>query len=440
MNRHRFLIALGVALAVTMAASAFFARNAARDGSLLAWLLAFLPYFAAIFAAKSVENFGRAALGFAILLRVVALFAPEDDDVYRYLWEGKIQRAGYNPYVVAPQSAQLAPLRDEIWKKINHPDVPTIYPPLAQLVFRGVAATKYDPLTLKLLLAALDIATCWLLLQLFAPKNLWRALIYAWNPLVVVEFAGHGHIVGMAVFFFVLMLWLARDPANAGREPWAGVAAAASAASHLLVLPLIWVILLRKNWRMGVIFAVTLLILAAPFAEAGAKLLGGATHFAGRWRFNDSIFGLLVKIFGETSPKLVGENVWATHFYAKIVSVLVVGAVFLLAWRRKFEWSRACGWVFGAMILMSPTVHAWYVTPLVAVLCWWPSRAWLLFTATVTASYVTKVVSLETAVWLEFPVARAMVYAPFFAALAVDALTLWRNSDTLNEVADEKFL
>src|SRR4051812_46014416 len=112
-----------------------------------------------------------------IALRLVALPLEPGDDFWRYQWEGKIQQAGFNPYVNAPDDPQLERVRAEFpaWHKINHRDFRAIYPPGAELLFAGLSAISDSPLLYKVLFAAADLAAIGVLLRLFrgahAPKR-----------------------------------------------------------------------------------------------------------------------------------------------------------------------------------------------------------------------------------------------------------------------------
>ena len=78
------------------------------------------------------------------------------DDLYRYLWDGRVQLHGVHPYAHAPEDQALAGLRDEHWERVNHPEVKTIYPPLAQGTFLVLAAVGAGPLGVKLTMGLLD--------------------------------------------------------------------------------------------------------------------------------------------------------------------------------------------------------------------------------------------------------------------------------------------
>src|SRR4029079_5662933 len=135
------------------------------------------------------------------------------DDFWRYQWEGRIQHAGFNPYVYAPDDPKLEPVRAEFpeWHKINHRDFRAIYPPGAELLFAGLSRISDGPLPYKLLFACADLGTIAVLLLLLRGTSRFAdAAWYAWNPLVVYSFAGAAHFDSLmilpmlaGIFFFV---------------------------------------------------------------------------------------------------------------------------------------------------------------------------------------------------------------------------------------------
>src|SRR6266704_6843078 len=126
--------------------------------------------------------------GVAIILRVVALPLVPSDELFRYQWEGKIQRAGFNPYLIAPADSKLDDLRHDFPQaaKINHPELRAVDPPGAELLFKFLSGITDRPLFYKILFALADLAVAALLLRLIGGDDRYRgAAWYAWNPLVV---------------------------------------------------------------------------------------------------------------------------------------------------------------------------------------------------------------------------------------------------------------
>ncbi|MEM6437750.1 MAG: glycosyltransferase family 2 protein, partial [Cyanobacteria bacterium P01_D01_bin.115] len=126
----------------------------------------------------------------AIAPRLILLAMAPGDDVWRYLWEGHIQNLGFNPYLLAPSAEILVPFRLPFWDQINHLDHAAIYPPVAQLGFRLLAAIRPSVLLFKLSFVAADLGICYLLSRRFGDR---ATLLYAWNPLVIYSFAGGAH-------------------------------------------------------------------------------------------------------------------------------------------------------------------------------------------------------------------------------------------------------
>ncbi|HEY2802213.1 MAG TPA: hypothetical protein VGI85_16620, partial [Chthoniobacterales bacterium] len=148
--------------------------------------------------------------GVAILLRLVALPLEPGDDIWRYQWEGKVQNAGFNPYVLAPNDDKLVPVRalDPDWNRINHRDYSAIYPPGAELIFAGLNRAAAGTLVYKLLFATADLGAIAVLLRLIGgPGRYVDAIWYAWNPLVVYSFAGAAHFDSLMILPMLVGIW-----------------------------------------------------------------------------------------------------------------------------------------------------------------------------------------------------------------------------------------
>jgi hypothetical protein len=210
------------------------------------------------------------------LLRIGALVMPPylSDDIYRYVWDGRVQAAGINPYRFVPNSAELKSLRDgEIFPKMNRSGYArTIYPPVAQGIFFVATRLSESVTWMKMVMLGFETMAVWLLVRLLLMTGLpaERVLIYAWNPLTVWEFAGSGHIDAAAIAFLVLALW-------ARRRSWPALTGIALACATLIKLypALIFPALYRRwDWKMPAAFAATVLFGYLPFAEVGRGVLG----------------------------------------------------------------------------------------------------------------------------------------------------------------------
>lgn len=388
-------------------------------------LLAFVPYFVAVWLAPRLDwhRVRGLIVAVAVLARIALVPLPLvlSEDAYYYLWEGKVQAAGFNPYQLAPGAPELAHLRDATWEKLHHREVLSVYPPLLLLVFRFGAAVSSSPDIFKLIFAAFDLATVWLIVQLLRARgqNESLALIWAWNPLVILEFAGNAHEMSMAIFFFVAGLWLIERR----RHPAAAVAFALAMHSHLMAVPVVLIALATarvRSVRAWLAFIVVLLLSFLPFASAGRDLPLGLLDLAGRWRFNDSIFALLVRWFDNNASRQVFGWIWVLHERPKRIAVVLLAGTFAWALLRRYSPTRAALTVTGALLLLSPVVHPWYVTWMVALACFEFRLSWLAFSAFVLVSYVAKLTELQTGVWVDSAFVRWIEYAPFFALLAYE--------------------
>ncbi|MER2266156.1 glycosyltransferase 87 family protein [Methylobacterium oxalidis] len=272
------LAALGLA-ALALVAAGMPALLRFGDDAFLA--LALAGAVAAALAARLPIADARPALililGFGLAMRLVALPSPPilSTDIFRYVWDGRVQAAGINPYRYVPADPALAPLRDAlIFPFINRADYAhTIYPPVAQLFFLLVTRVSESPLAIKLGLVLCEggtvLALLGLLRRLGLPAS--RVAAYAWHPLPVWEIAGQGHVDGLMVALMMIGIWLAlaRDKPAAGAVLVALGGLAKPFA--LLALPPLW-----RPWRWGMVAAViaTILLAYLPYLSVGAGLLG----------------------------------------------------------------------------------------------------------------------------------------------------------------------
>ncbi|MEZ4460757.1 MAG: hypothetical protein R3E66_13715 [bacterium] len=195
-----FLLALGCA-ALPFAPS---------DGAILAVYAAlFVPY---AWVCARANHVPIAWIWGAAILARMALIGHDpllSDDLYRYVWEGRVWLAGFNPFVHPPEATALAAVRDaEIWPHINHPEIPTIYPPVAQGLFAFNAWLGGGMTALRALLVAVELGCFFAAARVLKLTKATLALVLL-NPLVIVEAAWSGHIDGVAVALLVLgcALW-----------------------------------------------------------------------------------------------------------------------------------------------------------------------------------------------------------------------------------------
>ena len=407
-------IGLGIVAAVML-------QRLDRDSTfpfyLFLYLAMSLPWLAGSYVAVR-EKSSRASdtalvLGVAAILRAFFLLTDPvlSDDVFRYVWDGRVQHAGINPYLYAPDDPNLAPLRDElpeIYADINNKDIPTIYPPLMQLLFYAATSVSSSLLWMKAFFTLFDFALIFALARLLTARGLspLRALVYAWSPLPLVEIAGSGHNDVAAVFFLVTALWAFEKR----RESGSMVLATASGLAKLggfALLPF-FARFLKPRTFWAVPLATALVVL--PYASAGGLAFRGLREYALRWRGNDSLFHVFFFLTGSLSD-------------AKLVVAALLAALTLVLFWRRTPPLRASFWLLGAILLVAPTVHPWYLLWIAPLLAVFPHPAWLFLQASVALSYHASYLATAGEPWQEAPWIKLLEYGPFFALLGLDLLT-----------------
>ncbi len=245
-------------------------------------LLSGIPFALAVYHCFRATSFGNGCLTviliFAVVARMLLVFLDPprlSTDLYRYLWDGRVQKAGFNPYAYIPADQHLAFLRDaQIYPKINRKDyAPTIYPPFAELWFFAIACVSNSAWWFKAAMVMVDLTTVAALVRLLALLRLPRehVLVYAWHPLPIWEFASAGHIDAMMILFVVLA-FLARTENKAAAS---GLALGCAVATKFIPLLLFPVLCRKRDWKMPVSAGLTVAFLYLTyFAGAGPKVLG----------------------------------------------------------------------------------------------------------------------------------------------------------------------
>ncbi len=237
-------------------------------------------------------------LGIAMLLRLPLLFETPriSDDMYRYIWDGRVQAAGINPYRYIPADPALAPLRDDkIYPHINRRDYArTIYPPVAQMVYFAVTRVSESLTWFKTALVGFELVTIWVLARLLVAFGLprERIVVYAWNPLVFWEFAGSGHIDAVMIAFIALAL-LAR---RGGREVLTGILLGCAVLIKFFPLVLFPALYRRGSWKMPAAFAATICLSYGTYLGVGAHVFGFLPTYTGEEGMGDGRFFLLLLV------------------------------------------------------------------------------------------------------------------------------------------------
>jgi len=366
---------------------------------------------------------------------------PLSDDVYRYQWDGRVQRAHINPYTVTPAMARF---EDPAHPIHTARDIPTVYPPLSEFVFSWVSTLS----GYKRLFTGLDLATVLVILLMLAAREMplhW-VLAYAWNPTVIVAFAMCGHHDSLAIFTLVtaclfmitqhhalssvflalsflskffpgalLPVFLAAvqrgqrerpgtetvpegydrhlEPGNAGPRDSANATAVPERRDKFVATlgPFV------------AVFAVVVLAAYLPYARAGRSLFAGLSKYAAIWEANDSAFHVL----------LVAGN---SRDQVKLIAGAALLGLLTYVLRKRMELLRACLFAIAGLLLLSSNAFPWYFTWSIPFLCFQPAAPWLLMTVISVLGYAPVVA---------YAAGQPYIHSPFILVLEYTPVYLW---------------
>ena len=337
----------------------------------------------------------------ALLMRV-ALFSHEpSNDVYRYLWEGKIQLAGFNPYETPPSDNSLEFLRDSSFSQINHPTWTAIYGPLAELIFRALCFVSPTVNAWKLLILIVDLSIILLLVYILreSPGSQMTAIGYAWNPLVLWSFSSEAHLDCLAIFAILGMIFICKKKKPVLAGVFLGLAIIIKPTMGVCVP----VLLLFDIGKLKAIVSMTLTIFMGylPFMGAGNKLFTSLTRFGSEMKFND-LPGIIPADLVPHQEILILILGLTLLFLVSLISIT----------RLKDDPAKVATLLIGVSILVSPTVHPWYGTPLAATNSITNSLYWWVLTITLVVSLETAALERATGIWTEPDWVRFVVYLP----------------------------
>lgn len=424
---------LGVILQLGLAGSVFLlARTAVQPElaglALLSLLALFVPYLLAMAWAGRVPPQAalRGIVIFAMFFRVTALCAPAllSEDVFRSLWEGRAQTFHHNPYLTTPDAPAMAFLAPELLTKLAAPDRPAAAAPLAEMLFRAAATIwPHGPGMIKFTCAGLDLAVVWVLIRLLRLRKLpdTAVLIYAWNPLPIIEFAAHGHPQPLGMFLGLVSIYLATAPpkrrwAGSVEQAVAALSVGGAAVAHYLAAPLLLLMRLQIKLRFWLLWALVLAVFWLPFRDAGWRLFDGIIRSASgdRFHFNGLIF--------DGAAWLADAAGCAPAFGCGWLNVgapllIVAGGwllLFLVMLALRAEPLRAFYLLSAVWVLCGPSVSPASVAWVLPFLCFYRNTGWLLLSASVLVSYAARVVELQTGTRVESLELRLAEFLPVF--------------------------
>lgn len=340
---------------------------------------------------------------FSLIFSLPAL----SDDFYRFVWDGRIQQLGINPFDFKPSELIIQlkdPLLLQIYPYLNSSEYFSVYPQFCQTIFKissfiGGESLYITVIALKLMIFLSEIGSIILLKKLLA-KNINSQslqLIYILNPLVIIELSGNIHFEAFMIFFMLLMVWLIN------RQRFFSAAGALSLAIQAKLLPIIYIPLLIKHLgsKKSIYYGGFCFLISVAMSLVLLNNIERVNHFSeslvlyyGTFEFNGSIY-LLLRTFGwwlmDYNPIEVVSKI--------LITLSLSGMVYI--YYKKTEFLSAFFWLLTCYLLFSAVVHPWYLTPLIALSAFVRFRFALLWSSLIPLSYYTySVVPYNENYWL----------------------------------------
>jgi len=338
----------------------------------IAYLFAIGEFFATSTFPRSVVIVGL-ILAAAWHMDFLRLPPGPDDDIHRYVWDGRLQRLGYNPYLVVPSDPAVRVLHTTETRDLNNPDLPTPYPAGAELFFRVVTAVRESTFALKVAFAICELGIIFLLFDVLrsARRGAHLVLVFAWNPLLAIEVAGSGHVDIVGAFLLVVSV------AALARRWRASATVALGLAVTVKFLPIVLLPLYWKRSRIrDVALAVAVVgLLYVPFLDHGRIPIGSLGRYLQSFRFNGPLFAALIYVI--PAQLLAGLA----------VLVGLATAMWLRSSATKWSWD-LLAWPMAASLFCAPVIFPWYLVWLLPFLTSTSTLLLIVWSVSITPTYV----------------------------------------------------
>lgn len=379
--------------------------------------------------------------GVAVLLRITFAFkSPElSNDIYRYLWDGILFNNGINPYAFTPINIyNNFPEYIDLFHKLDHNNFFTIYPPVSQLFFRISTYISTTELFMKIFFAVLDSITCIFIYDILKSlhKPALYSLIYFFNPLVVIEISGSGHIDGLGIFFLAFSMFLlskyilsdkkqldfAFSKKNVFIVSTLSILfsfAVLTKLFPLVFLPLFLFILPVQLFLLFfLIFMLTIVIMIAVFYPNILNILITLTIYTANWEFSNILFKLLHAVFNSSViPRAI-----LTIFFICCMILIYKRFLPLLLNHSLNAFITVCYYISFAFIVFSPTLHSWYGLYMMLFLPFVMRMEGIIFSFSLLLTYRVMSLYISDRIWFDDWFTAFLVLAGPISALCLGLL------------------
>jgi hypothetical protein len=361
-------------------------------------------------------------------------------DAYRYIWDGRVTASGINPFSYPPDHPRLDFLKDTaVYTSINFSDIATVYPPTAQIFFFINYYAGNSLWSWKIILLITEALLTVIIIRLAGQFKLHRlrVLIFTLNPLVIIETYMNGHLEVIGLTFLWIAIYLFYQS-----KSWQGTVSLIPAVLVKFFPLLIYLpFMIKKFWWKTAVILVSIAAILLPFALDGSIPMAGFFSYINRWSFNAPVFKMCTSFLYMVPVRIMDLGVFEfnTHlehvfinqeFYYKIFAALVL--IFITVVQMKKVYPRygrpgihplQAGFIItGAYLLLTTTLHPWYLIWMVPFLVFIPNWGWIGFTFLIMLSYQVLERYHLSGVWLESNWILVLEYIPFYFLLIYEYL------------------
>ncbi len=350
-------------------------------------------------------------VGFLLRASFLTTMPIGSDDVFRYMWDGKVQSYGINPYKYIPTDSNLIALHSDILPdKINFPTLKTIYFPLSQWLFYiGYSLSGEYVWGYKLLLFIFEILTAitlfLILKSIRKPPKL--VLLYILCPLPIIHFSLDSHLDGYGLLFIALSILFYLEKKLSFSMIFLGFSLSIKPIG-LLLLP---VLFFREN-KIADILKIIFIPLITFFIQFIPYIFSSNPFeslfvFAKHWSFNGSIFSLINSFI---------KNNQTSRIICGILFITSLIPLFL----SKYDYIKKFYYSVLLLLIFSPVVHPWYISWLTVLLPIIPAWSGIIYSSLSSLTAFTVLSYQMHNLWKEYATVLVIEYIPVLFFMLIE--------------------
>ena len=360
-------------------------------------------------------------LTISVLFRLIFLFALPtlSEDFYRFIWDGRLWNSGFHPFAELPVAylqQGIAGIDQELFSKLNSPEYFTIYPPVSQFIFW--LSVKVSPSSvlgsvvfMRLILMAGEVGVIILMRRFLSKFSMpsTNTLVYALNPLVIIELTGNLHFEGLVLFFILFTVYALGNQKMVQSAAYIALAAATKLVPIIFIPALLRAQGFKNALKYGFLVIVFSILFFIPLLNQHVfqSMTTSVRLYFNKFEFNASLY-YLVREYGFWK---YGYNIIQTVGWKLGVAttMLIVLFTFRKGWAKsgvisidstQFLLSDFL-WILSIYFLFATTLHPWYITTLLALSVFTPYRFTLVWTGLIFLTYAGySIDSFKENLWL----------------------------------------